>query len=125
LLLQGGSGRRGRLGAYSANQVAGPEIDNTANGQHAANLMHPSRLSEPMRWLLTENPAALRVECTGFGLNLVSGNYEFACLVVVQLTTRCANCDGHPPLGYTCQSCGSEGKANGASTIRADREPSQ
>ena len=60
------------------------EIDNTVNEQSAADPMHPSRLSEPMRWLLTENPGALRVECTGFGLNLVSGNYEFACLVVVE-----------------------------------------
>jgi hypothetical protein len=25
----------------------------------------------------------LRMECTGFGLNLVSGNFEFACLIVV------------------------------------------
>jgi hypothetical protein len=60
------------------------EIDNTLNQQSAADPMHPSRLSEPMRWLLMENPSALRVECTGFGLNLVSGNYEFASLVVVE-----------------------------------------
>lgn len=60
------------------------EIDNTLKAQNAADPMHPSRLSEPMRWLLVENPAALRIECTGFGLNLVSGNYEFACLVVVE-----------------------------------------
>lgn len=53
------------------------EIDNTVSGQQAADPM------QPMSWLLTENPGALRVECTGFGLNLVSGNYEFACLVVV------------------------------------------
>jgi hypothetical protein len=44
--------------------------------------MHPSRLSEPMRWL-TGVPGALRMECTGFGLNLVSGNYEFASLIVI------------------------------------------
>lgn len=37
-----------------------------------------------MRWLLVENLAALRVECTGFGLSLVSGNCEFAGLVVVE-----------------------------------------
>ncbi len=60
------------------------EIDNTLNAQSAADPMHPSRLSGPMRWLLLENPSALRVECTGFGLNLVSGNCEFACLVVVE-----------------------------------------
>ena len=59
------------------------DIDNTVNEQHAADPMHPARLSAPMRWLLTENPGALRLECTGFGLNLVSGNFEFACLVVV------------------------------------------
>jgi hypothetical protein len=59
------------------------DIDNTVTPQHAADPMHPARLSEPMRWLLVENPGALRIECTGFGLNLVSGNYEFACLIVV------------------------------------------
>jgi hypothetical protein len=40
-------------------------------------------LSEPMRWLL-DVPGRLRTECTGFGLNLVSGNYEFAGLVVAE-----------------------------------------
>jgi hypothetical protein len=59
------------------------DIDNTATVQNAADPLHPARLSEPMRWLLLENPGALRMECTGFGLNLVSGNYEFACLIVV------------------------------------------
>lgn len=60
------------------------DIDNTATGQQAADPMHPSRLSEPMRWLLTGNPGALRIECTGFGLNLVSGNFELACLLVIE-----------------------------------------
>ena len=23
-----------------------------------------------------------------------------------QLTTHCANCDGHPPAGFTCLTCG-------------------
>jgi hypothetical protein len=33
-----------------------------------------------MRWLIDNaDPSAWRIECTGFGLNLVSGNYEFAC----------------------------------------------
>ena len=59
------------------------DIDNTLCEQHAADPLHPSRLSAPMRWLLTENPAAFRMECTGFGLNLVSGNFEFACLIVI------------------------------------------
>ena len=59
------------------------DIDNTLAGQHAADPLHPARLSAPMRWLM-DNPGALRMECTGFGLNLVSGNYEFACLIVVE-----------------------------------------
>jgi hypothetical protein len=36
-----------------------------------------------MRWL-TDRAEAWRIECTGFGLNLVSGNYEFASLIVVE-----------------------------------------
>jgi hypothetical protein len=59
-----------------------PEIDNTEGDSLTADPMHPSRLSEPMRWL-TEQSGRLRMECTGFGLNLVSGNYEFASLIVI------------------------------------------
>jgi hypothetical protein len=58
------------------------DIDNTVTDPRCADPMHPSRLSEPMRWL-TGVPGALRMECTGFGLNLVSGNYEFASLIVI------------------------------------------
>ncbi|MBB5157594.1 hypothetical protein BJ970_005128 [Saccharopolyspora phatthalungensis] len=58
------------------------DIDNTFGDQRSADPMHPSRLSEPMRWLF-ENPTRLRMECTGFGLNLLSGNFEFASLIVI------------------------------------------
>nr|WP_232327817.1 transcriptional regulator [Kibdelosporangium sp. MJ126-NF4]CEL13521.1 hypothetical protein [Kibdelosporangium sp. MJ126-NF4]CTQ99206.1 hypothetical protein [Kibdelosporangium sp. MJ126-NF4] len=58
------------------------EVDGTVGGHRLAAPMHPSRLSEPMRWLMAE-AGRLRMECTGFGLNLVSGNYEFAGLVVI------------------------------------------
>lgn len=58
------------------------EVDSTAGRVRAAAPMHPGRLSAPMRWLL-DGPGRLRTECTGFGLNLVSGNYEFAALVVI------------------------------------------
>jgi hypothetical protein len=58
------------------------EVDSTAGDSGIAAPMHPSRLSEPMRWL-TAAPDRMRMECTGFGLNLVSGNYEFACLIVI------------------------------------------
>jgi DNA-binding XRE family transcriptional regulator len=58
------------------------DVDNTIGEQRAADPMHPSRLSAPMRWL-TEEPDRLRMECTGLGFNLVSGNYEFASLIVI------------------------------------------
>jgi transcriptional regulator with XRE-family HTH domain len=58
------------------------DVDSTITRNIAAAPMHPSRLSEPMRWL-TGVSDALRMECSGFGLNLVSGNYEFASLVVI------------------------------------------
>lgn len=59
-----------------------PDADNTVADTLTADPMHPTRLTEPMRWLLAE-PGRLRMECTGFGLNLVSGNYEFASLIVI------------------------------------------
>jgi hypothetical protein len=43
------------------------DIDSTLAEQHAADPIHPARLSQPMRWLLAENPGSLRMECTGFG----------------------------------------------------------
>ncbi|MGP4017593.1 transcriptional regulator [Saccharopolyspora sp. 5N708] len=59
------------------------EVDSTAGAPRVAAPLHPGRLSEPMQWL-REDSARMRVECTGFGLNLVSGNFEFACLVVIE-----------------------------------------
>jgi hypothetical protein len=70
------------------------DIDNTVTEQRSIDPMHPSRLSEPMRWLTTV-PDALRMECTGFGLNLVSGNYEFASLVVIEDETFWDRYGGH------------------------------
>ena len=58
------------------------EVDNTTNQQLTADPMHPKRLTRPMRWL-TKVASRLTIEATGFGLNLVSGNYECANLVVI------------------------------------------
>lgn len=58
------------------------EADCTAPVGSIADPMHPERLSEPMRWLMS-HPDLHRLECTGFGLNMVSGNYEFASLIVI------------------------------------------
>ncbi|MQA12462.1 MAG: transcriptional regulator [Pseudonocardiaceae bacterium] len=59
------------------------EVDSTVDENRVAAPMHRNRLSEPMRWL-TEGSDRLRMECTGFGLNMVSGNYEFASLISIE-----------------------------------------
>ncbi|MBB5872811.1 hypothetical protein F4553_006245 [Allocatelliglobosispora scoriae] len=50
-----------------------------------ADPMHPSLLSEPLRWLVDRRDAGVwRMESVGVGLNLMSGNYEMACLIVIE-----------------------------------------
>jgi Helix-turn-helix domain len=45
---------------------------------------HTDLLSEPLRWLLDhKDPSAYQLECVGFGVNLLTGNYEFPCLLVI------------------------------------------
>ncbi|GII01767.1 hypothetical protein [Planobispora takensis] len=61
------------------------DVDSTEGGLVDADPMHPTRLSEPMRWLYDRAGGShWRMECTGFGLNLVSGNFEFASLIVIE-----------------------------------------
>lgn len=70
------------------------EVDSTAPENRVAEPMHPHRLSTPMQWLV-EDPQRMRMECTGFGLNLVSGNYEFASLIVIEDEEFWARYGGH------------------------------
>jgi hypothetical protein len=70
------------------------DTDSTLVEHHLADPMHPTRLSEPMRWLMGD-PSLLRVECTGFGLNLVSGNFEFAGLIVIDFEDFWLRYGGH------------------------------
>ncbi|MGC8628186.1 MAG: transcriptional regulator [Acidimicrobiales bacterium] len=44
---------------------------------------HASALSEPMRSLF-EQPGTYQLFCTAFGINLLSGNYEVACLALIE-----------------------------------------
>jgi hypothetical protein len=60
------------------------ELDSTNPDHRQADPLHISRLSPPMRWLIDRSDTpAWRMECTGLGLNLVSGTFEFASLVVI------------------------------------------
>ena len=62
------------------------DVDSTSGEHRHADPLHLSRLSPPMRWLMDHaaDTAAWRMECTGLGFNLVSGNYEFASLIVIE-----------------------------------------
>jgi hypothetical protein len=37
-----------------------------------------------MAWLLDQSDDAYRLECTGFGFNTVTSNYEASCLIVIE-----------------------------------------
>lgn len=43
---------------------------------------HLSAMSAPMRWL-HDHPGSYLLGCTAFGINMLSGNYEFACLAII------------------------------------------
>jgi transcriptional regulator with XRE-family HTH domain len=46
--------------------------------------LHPRGVSEPLAWLIAHrDTGSYQRECTGFGFNMVTGNYEFACLIVI------------------------------------------
>jgi len=60
------------------------DVDTALGESRQADPMHASRLSAPMRWLVDRiGTGQWAMELTGFGINLVSGNYEFASLIVV------------------------------------------
>lgn len=69
------------------------DLDNTVDASRAAQPMHPLRLSKPMKSLLTTN--GLQLRCAAFGFNLVSGNYEFACLLTIEYQDFWSQYGGH------------------------------
>ncbi|GIH91171.1 helix-turn-helix domain-containing protein [Planobispora siamensis] len=77
------------------------DVDSTHGDQLHADPMHASRLSEPMMWL-TEHPEHWRVESTGFGFNLVSGNYEFPALIVIEDEEWWGRFGGHIAANWEC-----------------------
>jgi hypothetical protein len=60
------------------------DVDSVLSDQRRADPMHHNRLSVPMRWLMEHQvDESWRMACTGFGYNLLTGNYEFASLIAV------------------------------------------
>jgi hypothetical protein len=47
-----------------------------------ADPLHPKRRTPAMQWLHA-HPDAYHRECVGFGINMITGNYEFACLMLI------------------------------------------
>jgi hypothetical protein len=63
------------------------EVDSTCDEHRHADPMHISSLSAPMRWLVDHaDPSTWQIECTGFGINALTGCFEFACLIVINDT---------------------------------------
>jgi hypothetical protein len=56
----------------------------TAEGGRRANPLSAQSRTVPMEWLVAHRGTdAYRLECTAFGLNMITGSYEFACLIVI------------------------------------------
>ncbi|MGH3908909.1 MAG: transcriptional regulator [Pseudonocardiaceae bacterium] len=62
-----------------------PELENSpTHPVRKVDPMHLNEISAPMRWLEEHRGTdSYRVECVGFGINAVSGNYEFPCIIVI------------------------------------------
>ena len=60
------------------------EVDSTFAHPLHADPMHISRLTPPMRWLAEHDDSdSWRIECTGFGINAITGTFEVASLIVI------------------------------------------
>ncbi|KJK11964.1 hypothetical protein UB45_10805 [Terrabacter sp. 28] len=57
------------------------EVDSTDFGSTVADVLHPSRMTAPLAWLLDAH--GLDIRLTGFAYNLVAGSYEFPALIAV------------------------------------------
>jgi hypothetical protein len=61
--------------------------------------LHADLRSPPLRWLLEHRDSdSYRIECVGFGINLLSGNYEFACLILMRMSRVPWNFGGGPMI---------------------------
>ncbi|WP_344257325.1 hypothetical protein [Terrabacter carboxydivorans] len=58
------------------------EVDGTGDTCRLAEVLHPSRMTAPMTWLV--DSANLDIRLTGFAYNLVAGSFEFPAVIAVQ-----------------------------------------
>jgi hypothetical protein len=72
------------------------DVDSVLSGQRSADPMHRSRLSPPML-ALTDRAGddSWRMDCTGYGYYLLTGDYEFATLIAIHDETWWDGYGGH------------------------------
>ncbi len=92
-----------------------PEEQTVIAGVNIRTLRHrkgwtQAKLSELMGWQNASTVCAAEGRRDGRQRGFTAGEIErLAALFGVsswQLTTRCANCGGHPPAGFACLACG-------------------
>lgn len=57
------------------------DLDSAEGRTRRLSPLHSSQMSEAMQWLTEDH--RMRLRATAFGLNLMSGNFEFTCLIAV------------------------------------------
>jgi hypothetical protein len=71
-----------------------------------------AKLGELMGWRSNSTVCAAEghrdARRRGFTSDAVERLADIFCLAPWQLNTRCADCGGHPPHGFTCQACGTQ-----------------
>jgi transcriptional regulator with XRE-family HTH domain len=69
-----------------------------------------AKLGELMGWPTSSTVCAAEGRRNGRQRGFTTGEVERLAAIfdvsVWQLTTRCANCEGHPPSGFSCLICG-------------------
>lgn len=58
------------------------EVDGTGDARRLAEVLHPSRMTAPLAWLVSSS--SLDIRLTGFAYNLVAGSFEFPAVIVVK-----------------------------------------
>jgi transcriptional regulator with XRE-family HTH domain len=99
-------GRRRRAGEIPAAQAA--VVGANVRVLRQRNGWSQARLGELMGWASNSTVCAAEGRQRGFTPDEVNRLADIFGLEPWRLTTRCANCEGHPPAGFACPICGAQ-----------------